>query len=67
MVFDNAKLKRLVPGFTATVRVDEGLTHTVRHIVHTPELQHTDEEFNNWCDRVIEAQQTALERFHANL
>ncbi len=67
VVFDNAKLKRLVPGFTATVRVDEGLTHAVRHIMDSPELQQTDDEFDSWCDRVIKAQQTALERFHASL
>ncbi len=66
VVFDNAKLKRLVPGFTATIRVDEGLTQAVRYLADTPELQHPDQEFDLWCDRVIEAQQTALAHFQAN-
>lgn len=63
VVFDNSKLKRLVPDFAATIRVDEGLYKTVRHILHTPDLQTTDPEFDRWCDRVIEVQRAALTQF----
>ncbi|WP_438445022.1 SDR family oxidoreductase [Gorillibacterium sp. sgz5001074] len=55
VVFDNAKLKRLVPGFTATVRVDQGIRQTVEYILAHPEYQRVDEEFDQWCDKVIRA------------
>lgn len=38
VVFDNAKLKRLVPGFTAVTRVDQGIKETVENILAHPEL-----------------------------
>jgi len=60
VVFDNAKLKRLVPGFVATKRFDEGIKETVAHVLATPELQLDDPEFDNWCDRVIDAVQNAI-------
>lgn len=61
VVFDNTKLKRLVPGFTATVRLDQGIRQTVEHILAHPELQKTDEEFDLWCDKVIRAMEAAAE------
>lgn len=65
VIFDNTKLKRLVPDFVATVRADVGVFHTVRHLVHTPELQTSDDEFDAWCDRVIAARDDALIRARA--
>ncbi|MDG0811410.1 SDR family oxidoreductase [Cohnella rhizosphaerae] len=55
VVFDNAKLKRLVPGFTADIRFDQGIKRTVAHILAHPELQREDPEFDAWCDSVIAA------------
>ncbi|MFP4976505.1 SDR family oxidoreductase [Paenibacillus sp. CN-4] len=55
VVFDNAKLKRLVPGFCAEIRFDQGISDTVRHILAHPELQKEDSEFDRWCDEVIQA------------
>ncbi|NOV02679.1 SDR family oxidoreductase [Paenibacillus planticolens] len=55
VVFDNAKLKRLVPEFVATTRFDQGLKATVAHILAHPELQREDQEFDQWCDKVIDA------------
>lgn len=55
VVFDNAKLKRLVPEFVATTRLDQGLKRTIAHILAHPELQHEDPEFDAWCDKVIDA------------
>ena len=63
VVFDNRKLKRAVPGFTATVRFDEGVRRTVEHILAHPELQLEDPEFDAWCDRVIAAQEAAKADF----
>ncbi len=59
VVFDNSKLKRLVPGFTATIRVDQGIKRVVEHVLAHPELQQKDAEFDAWCDRVIEALEQA--------
>lgn len=59
VVFDNAKLKRLVPGFVATVRFDQGIRQTVKHILENPELQRADPEFDGWCDAVVGALETA--------
>ncbi|MBW8351787.1 SDR family oxidoreductase [Bacillus sp. IITD106] len=60
VVFDNSKLKRLVPDFVATTRVDQGIKQTVQYILEHPELQKEDPEFDTWCDRVIEALDEAL-------
>ncbi|GHV96235.1 hypothetical protein AGMMS50293_25550 [Spirochaetia bacterium] len=60
VVFDNAKLKRLVPGFTATIRFDQGIRETVAYVLAHKECQVEDPEFNVWCDRVIAAREKAL-------
>ena len=59
VVFDNSKLKRLVPGFTATVRADQGIRSTVEYVLSHPECQVEDPAFDDWCDRVIEALEEA--------
>ncbi|WP_295086366.1 SDR family oxidoreductase [Ruminococcus sp.] len=53
VIFDNSKIKRAVPGFTATVRADQGIRNTVRYILDHKECQTEDEEFDRWCDKVI--------------
>jgi len=59
VVFDNAKVKRLVPGFVATTRFDQGIRRTVEYILAHPELQKEDPEFDAWCDKVIDAVRSA--------
>lgn len=59
VVFDNSKLKRLVPDFVATVRVDQGIGQVVDHILAHPEYQKEDAEFDAWCDRVVAALEEA--------
>lgn len=63
VVFDNAKLKRLVPGFTAATRFDQGVREAISYIMSHPECQVEDPEFDAWCDRVIAVQEEALEKF----
>jgi nucleoside-diphosphate-sugar epimerase len=53
VVFDNSKLKKLVPGFTAATRVDQGLRETIANILAHREYQSEDPEFDAWCDKVI--------------
>lgn len=62
VVFDNAKLKRLVPDFVATVRFDQGARKVLDYINAHPECQTEDPEFDRWCDRVVAAQEEALQR-----
>ncbi|QHT58525.1 SDR family oxidoreductase [Paenibacillus lycopersici] len=63
VVFDNSKLKRLVPGFAATTRFDQGIKATVEHILAHPELQIEDPAFDAWCDKVIDVLQGAIAKF----
>lgn len=53
IVFDNSKIKSLVPNFTATKRFDQGIKETLDYIFAHPELQIADPEFDKWCDIVI--------------
>jgi nucleoside-diphosphate-sugar epimerase len=59
VVFDCSKLKRAVPGYQATVRFEEGVRRCVDYILAHPELQQEDQEFDAWCNRVIEALEAA--------
>ncbi|MDR0315565.1 MAG: NAD-dependent epimerase/dehydratase family protein [Treponema sp.] len=66
VVFDTTKLKRLVPGFCAQVRFDQGIKETIAHVLSHPECQQEDPEFDAWCDRVIAAQEKALQEVRRN-
>ena len=61
VVFDNSKIKRLVPGFCATVRYDQGVRICLDYIAQHPELQTEDPAFDAWCDRVIAAYFSGLQ------
>ncbi len=54
VVFDNSKIKRLVPGFHCPTRFDQGVRLALAHISGHPELQPEDPEFDAWCDRLAE-------------
>jgi len=51
-IFDNTKIKKLVPGFNANIRFDQGIKNTIDYILKNPELQIIDEEFDSWCDKL---------------
>lgn len=59
VAFDNAKLKRLVPGYTATVRFDQGVRMALDYVLSHPECQREDPAFDQWCDSVVAAQEEA--------
>ncbi|MBR1824691.1 MAG: SDR family oxidoreductase [Ruminococcus sp.] len=61
VVFDNSKIKRAVPDFTAAVRADQGIRSTIENILAHPELQTEDEEFDKWCDKVISVYESAID------
>jgi nucleoside-diphosphate-sugar epimerase len=60
VVFDNSKLKSLVPGFTASIRFDQGVRETIRYVLSHKECQIEDPEFDAFCDRVIAAREKAI-------
>lgn len=53
VVFDNTKIKTLVPGFCASTRFDQGVRQSLEHILQTPACQVADPNFDQWCDEVI--------------
>ncbi len=61
VLFDNSKLKRLVPEFCATTRFDQGAREVVDYIYSHPECQTPDPEFDAWCDAVIEQYEAMME------
>lgn len=64
VVFDNSKLKRLVPGFTANKRFDQGIKETIEYIKSHPECQVEDKEFDNWCDKMIQGMEQFITHFN---
>lgn len=67
VVFDNRKLKQLVPGFVAKKRYDQGIRETVSYILAHPQYQKVDEEFDRWCDAVIAAREEAIQAVRKRL
>ena len=59
VVFDCSKLKRAVPGFCATTRVDQGFRKAIAYMLEHPETQIEDPEFDAWTDMVIETLENA--------
>ncbi len=55
VVFDNTKIKTLVPGFCAQVRFNQGVKRSVEYVTSHAECQIPDPDFDAWCDRVISA------------
>lgn len=63
VVFDNAKLKSLVPGFVAETRFDQGVKEAVDYVLSHKECQIEDEAFDVWCDKVIQVVEDSIKNF----
>jgi len=63
VVFDNSKIKRLVPDYVATVRFDQGVKHSIEYILSHPELQVSDKEFDIFCEKIIKTEEEAVTYF----
>ena len=63
VVFDNAKLKRLVPDMRTTVPFNQGVRIALDYVLSHPECQVEDPEFDAWCDRVIAALEESKKQF----
>ncbi len=66
-VFDNAKIKRFVPDFTATTRFRDGIRQTVAAFDADPRKQQIDAELDGQMDRLIAAYQRGLDAAKAEL
>ncbi|MCL2080305.1 MAG: SDR family oxidoreductase [Oscillospiraceae bacterium] len=55
VVFDNSKIKRLVPGFAATTRFDLGVRESVAYYLQNKSMQVPDPVFDEWTERVLKA------------
>ena len=67
VVFDCTKLRRAVPDFAPHVNFEEGVRRCVAYVLSHPECQVEDPDFDQWCDRVIEAQEAAKQQLLAKL
>lgn len=66
VVFDNSKIKRLVPDFVCNISMADGLRQAVQFMLAHPETQTPDLEFNSWCDRIADSMRAADEAFLKN-
>lgn len=64
-VFDNSKLKRLVPHFAPRTRFAEGIRRTLAWFGADPARQVVDAELNRRWDRLIAAYERGLDRARA--
>ena len=60
-LFDNAKIKRLVPDYVATTRFREGITQTLRWFDADPRRRTIDEAVDRRYDRLVESYERGLE------
>ena len=64
VVFDNRKLKKLVPEMKTTVPFKEGVRIALDYILsHPEECQKEDPDFDLFCDRIARIQAAALREF----
>lgn len=59
VVFDNSKLKRLVPQMTTNVPFHKGARMALDYVLAHPDEYEEDPEFDRFCDRVIDALEKA--------
>ena len=62
VVFDNSKLKRLVPQMTTNVPFSRGIRIALDYVLSHEEEYEEDPEFDEWCDRVIASLERAKEQ-----
>ena len=67
VIFDNAKVKRFVPGFQATTRFDQGARKVLDYVLNHPEAQVEDPAFDHYTDEVIAALESAVQRVRSSL
>ncbi len=59
MVFDNTKIKRLVPDFKASIPFASGVKETIAWLDAHPTSRPIDDDFNHLVDRILTAYESA--------
>jgi nucleoside-diphosphate-sugar epimerase len=59
MIFDNTKIKRMVPDFAAAILFSQGAREILAWFDADPTRQVVDEQFNQLTDTIIEAHEKA--------
>ena len=59
VVFDNSKLKKIVPEMRTNISFNKGVRIALNYVLSHPECQVEDPEFDAWCDKVIDALEQA--------
>ena len=62
-LFDNTKIKRLVPGFSCPTRFDQAARISLDYMQAHPELQKPDPDFGAFCDEAVRVMEGAGETF----
>jgi len=60
VVFDNSKIKRLVPGYTATIPFKQGIKRTIDWFEADPSRRVVKAETNAWIEKVIARYEAAM-------
>ncbi len=61
VVFDNSKIKRIAPEMTTHIPFSRGARRALEYVFSHPEEYKEDPEFDEWCDKVIDALEKAKE------
>lgn len=67
VVFDNRKLKRLVPQMTTTIPFHKGVRIALDYILSHPEKYEEDPAFDSYCDRIIDVLERAKKEIIAGI
>jgi hypothetical protein len=59
VVFDNRKLKRIVPDMRTEVPFCIGVRRSLKYVLSHPECQKEDPDFDAYCDKVVAALEEA--------
>ena len=63
VVFDNSKLKKIVPDMRTNIPFNKGVRIALDYVLSHPECQVEDPEFDAWCDKVINALEESKKLF----
>jgi nucleoside-diphosphate-sugar epimerase len=54
VIFDNSKIRNLVPGFKAEIKFEDGVKEIISWYENNPEFQIVDEKLDKMMDRLVE-------------
>ncbi len=63
VIFDNSKLKRLVPQMTTNIPFHVGVRKSIEYVLSHPDRYQEDPKFDEFCDKVIQSLENAKKEF----